>query len=75
MNISFTITLKDEKVLILLKQLVKLDLIKLVPNAYKKSKEKLSFDKYSGILSKKLGKEMKEEIKKGREEWGRRITY
>ncbi len=74
-NTSFIVTLKDEKVLLLLQQLHNLDLIKLIPNSFKKSKEKLSFDKYSGVLSKKIGKEMKDEIQKGREQWDRRITY
>ncbi len=72
---SFTITLNDEGILLLLERLHKLNLIQLMPNINSKSIKQISFDKYSGALSEKEGKEIKKEIQKGREEWDRRITY
>ncbi len=72
---SFTITLNDEGILLMLERLHKLNLIQLIPDINSKSTKKISFDKYSGALSEKEGEEIKKEIQKGREEWNRRITY
>ena len=72
---SFTITLNNEGILLMLEHLHKLNLIQLAPNINSKSAKKISFDKYAGALSEKEGEKIKKEIQKGREEWDRRITY
>jgi len=72
MSNTYIVQLKNEQAYMLLQQLEKLDIIKLLPNSLKKPKKTSPIDKFRGILSSEIVDEIQKDIKKDREEWDQR---